>query len=59
MTRDLKHEERYHQDMSESDVTDLEHAGHRDILATVTKETLEFNKPCSKHDIRIDFCVVL
>lgn len=43
--------------MSQSNMVNLEHVEYHNILATVTKEALEFNKPCSKHNISIDFCV--
>lgn len=43
--------------MSQSNMVNLEHVDYHNILATVTKEALEFNKPCSKHNISIGFCV--
>lgn len=45
--------------MSQRNMVNQEHAEYHNILATVSKEALEFNKPCSKHNISIDFCVVI
>lgn len=45
--------------MSRRNMMNLEHVEYHNVLATVTKEAREFNKPCSKHNISIDVCVLI
>lgn len=44
--------------MSQSDTMNLELIECYNILATVTREILKFNEPCSKHNRSLDFYVM-